>query len=433
MAKRTVRQAFLPIACLLLLVALLPAVSAGETVRFTVQPKGGTAINYEDFIITWKTEPDVRVMLQMRSSDTEDWGNVDWITSPHKLNMFNFSSQYRLSAETDGDEVYSDVFVVTWEMPAEITTADVSVPSLSDLPLGYASAPVLPVRVTNTGAYPITKPFIELGSIDTAVELIQNREPVTILPGETDESTWSVRPLPGLGIGWYETGIYLMSPNLDPYAEGAYANVSFEVVESDVDITYVLACDDVYFGRLEVDYPEQDTFDLTVRNVGTGNVTNVHIYTEDSDTSFFHLYRNVFTVEQLNAGMDTGTSWYVRLNGGLDTGVYETDLKVYADELPDPLLIHLRAEIVGPGAGNEIGGMDGDPLGGSTAQSRPEGELTQPGTASGPESAVEPVSADPASASVPTWVWVLICAAGLLLAAVIVLTVLLVRKKGKRE
>ena len=399
--------------CLLALTAaLLPiSASADETVRFTEQPKGGTAINYSDFIVTWKTDPEVRVMLQTRSSDTEDWGNIEWITSPWALNERNYSAQYRLSAEVSEGEVVSDVFTVSWVKPDQITSAIVSVEDFPSLPLGYEECPVLPVTVTNTGTCALTDPLFEL--TDTSVcDLIQNREPQDILPGESDDVTWSIRLWPGLGVGSYECGLYLHSPNLDP-EDDPFRYVAVEILESGAEITYKMECEPIFFGKLETGYPEQDTFDLTVRNVGTGNLTNVHLYTEDANTDFFHLTRHLWTVEQLNAGTNTGSSWYVRLNGGLDPGVYETQIKVFADELTEPLLVTLRAEIVGPGQGGGTGRESGENGSAAAASGDPD------------------VSGEPGSGSVPAWVWIIVAASAVLLIAVVILTVVLVKNKKK--
>ncbi|MBP5231193.1 MAG: hypothetical protein ILO68_05620 [Clostridia bacterium] len=415
-----VRALLLGLCLFALAVALLPVfASADATVRFTEQPKGGTAINYSDFVVTWKTEPEVRVMLQTRSSETEDWGNVEWITSPWALNERNFTSQYRLSAEVPEGEVVSDVFTVSWVKPDQMTSAVVSVDDFPALPLGYEECPLLPVTVTNTGACALTDPFFEL--TDTSVcDLIQNREPEELLPGESDSVTWSIRLWPGLGVGSYECGLYLHSPNLDPENDPC-RYVAVEVLDSGAEITYEMACDPVFFGRLEAGYPEQDTFDLTVRNVGTGNLTNVHLYTDDANTDFFHLTRNLWTVEQLNAGTNTGSSWYVRLNGGLDPGVYETQIKVYADELAEPLLVTLRAEIVGQGQGGETGSEDGET--GPAPEASGETEVSGAG---------ETVSSDPGSESVPSWVWIVVAAAAVLLIAVVVLTVVLLTRSRRK-
>ena len=407
--------------------ALLPASAAG-TVRFTEQPKGGTAINYSDFAVTWKTDREVRVMLQTRSSETEDWGNIEWITSPWALNGRDYTAQYRLSAETEDGEVYSDVFTVSWVRPENMTQAVLSVDDFPVLPLGYGECPVLPVTVTNTGTNELTDTFIEL--TDTSVcDLIQNREPVSLLPGQSDSETWSIRLWPGLGIGEYECGLYLHSPNLAP-DDGPFRYVSAEIRESGEKITYILQSDILFFGRLETGYPEQDTIDLTVRNIGTGNLTNVHLYTEDADMSFFRLTRNLWTVETLYAGTDTGSSWYVRLETDLEPGVYETRIMVYADELAEPLPVVLRAEIVRPG---EESVFDFDP-GPGTAVSSPA-ESGEPSVSEGEPSAPageESASSGTGTGSVPGWVWIVVAASAVLVIAVIVLAVALSKSRKKK-
>ena len=299
------------LAVILALCLLLPALPAAaeEDVVFTVQPQGGEADNFSDFVITWETSgAPARFMLQTRENETYDWGNVDWITSPHTLNNDNYSAEYRLMAEreSDGEVFYSEPFAITWRVSPEATTASLSEVTFEVLPLGYADPPALPITVTNTGDRPLKAPSLEMGyGGDEYFEIVVLRTPSDLPAGASDSETWAVRPRPGLGVGDYHELFYLSSISLETL-ESAPATLT--VIESDAAITYSLTASDVDFGTLPLGYQTPADITVTVRATGTAALTKVHLKQDESNTSFFVLHQNHASIDRLNAGTSSGCS-----------------------------------------------------------------------------------------------------------------------------
>ena len=330
------------------LLAALSFAAAAEDVVFTVQPQSAKTTTGKTVTITWETNiPCEDFMLQSRDSAKYDWANNDYITSPYTTMEYNnpFYQEYCIAANINSDNpVYSDVFTLEWALPENMTEVEMSSVDITDLPLGYTERPVYPISVKNVGEYEVIDPTLAVFEPSDFCEIIENKKPHNIKPGETDDTTWSVRPKAGLGIGEYLSYVYIISENV---STGTSANVLFTVVESDVKITYAMASDGVDFGTLEYGYGEQPSFDIVVRSTGTGNLHNVHLVRGDADTSFFDIQTNNGTIVSLNAGTDSGYNWSARLRRGLEPGDYSTQIKVYCDELDDPITVTLKARITG--------------------------------------------------------------------------------------
>ncbi|MBO4453243.1 MAG: hypothetical protein J5793_04850 [Clostridia bacterium] len=329
------------------LVLALPVIAfADEDVVFTVQPQSAEGDNNTDLSFTWETSgAECTFMLQMRENETYDWGNVAEITSPYSMNMMDYTAQYRIMANraSDGREYFSDVFSLTWRPGKDITHASIGEIGFGDLPLGYGEIPAVPIPVTNIGENAIRAPKLELSEDGMQYfELIINREPTDIPAGATDSETWSVRPKTGMGIGHYREYTYLSARNIESYEWGV---IEMWVVESGVEITYALDADEVDFGKLYFGYDLPEDRVLTVRSSGTGALTNVHIKNDDPNNTFFRLFMNSPTISRLGAGTDSGTNWYIRLEPDLDEGHYSAVLKVYADEIAEPLEVYVIARV----------------------------------------------------------------------------------------
>lgn len=328
-----------------MILALNTSAFATEVYKFTVQPKGGEASNNQPFTFTWETNVKCNYLLQSRDGESYDWGNIDWIESPYSVEMADYTAQFRIMAtDIDNDiEFYSDIFTITWKPAKDSTNVSMSSAEFADVLLGYDDVETLPITVTNTGAYELRKPTVFMGDgSDQYFEIVQNGEPHNLLPGESDSITWSIRPKKGLDIGHYHELFYLSAENIAEYAS---ATCDLQVNESAVELTYSMDANNIDFGTHEEGYGSIDGITLTVRATGTGNLTKVHIKTDGSDKSFFTLKQNQPETENLAAGTDTGSNWYVYLNNGLKPGDYSTYISVYAAEITEPVKVKISAKI----------------------------------------------------------------------------------------
>ena len=337
--------------CLLFALALFAsfcgAGSAEEAIVFTVQPKGGETTNEQYFTFTWEATGNGRYMLQSREDETYNWGNIDWITSPHSMENSNYQAQYRIMAvrESDGAEFFSDPFTVRWKPADDLTRVTLEDVSFADLPLGYAAPDALPIRVTNIGDKTLREPRVFMGDGgEEYFEIVVNKQPKDLPAGATDSETWSIRPKPGLGVGWYHELFYLGAANIETYASAA---ADLNVTPSDVEITYRIDANDVDFGVLRKGYRDVADIDLVVRAAGTGNLTKVHLMTEEDGQRFFSLKQNNGMIDHLTAGTGSRSNWYVVLNGGLEPGEYSETVKIYAAEVSEPKTVTVRVKIVG--------------------------------------------------------------------------------------
>ena len=319
-------------------------VLAEEKFAFTKQPVGGTAEYNKDFTITWETNDNTcKYMLQMRDGAGYEWGNSDYVTSPHKENYsFDFKSDYRIMAMCGDDTYYSNPITISWSKPNNITTANLKDIEIGDLPLGYNNSKTYPVSITNTGAYEIISPKLVFGEDYDYCEIIQNKTPHNIKPGETDNTTWSIKPKKGLGIGRYDTYVYLKSENIPA---GTSFAVLFWVIESDVKTTYSASVNTIDFGTLTKGYEKQTDKNLIVKATGTGNLSHVRIVRGESNTTFFDIQTNNSTINTLSAGTDSGKNWSIKLRNGLEPGNYSEQIKVYADELKNPVIATVKVKI----------------------------------------------------------------------------------------
>ena len=306
---------------------------------FTKQPVGGTATHNKDFTITWETNDNsCQYILQMRDKEGAPWGNGDYVTSPHKENYsFDFKSDYRIMAMCGDDTYYSNAITISWVKPNNITTASLKDIEIGDLPLGYDNSKTYPVSITNTGAYEIISPKLELGEGYDYCEIIQNKTPHNIKPGETDNTTWSIKPKKGLGISRYDTYVYLKSENIPA---GTSFAVLFWVVESNVEITYNASASSIDFGTLNKGYSKQEDKNFVVKATGTGNLSHVYIARGESNNTFFDIQTNSPTIDT-----DTGKNWSIKLRSGLEPGNYSEQIKVYADELKNPVIATIKVKI----------------------------------------------------------------------------------------
>lgn len=344
--KRIIKP-FIIVLIVLSLMPALPSLSsfcAAEEVVFTKQPVGGSALNNHPFTVTYEVSSDLPCYLEMREGEFYDWGVMDEVTSPFTLNMANCSFQYRLRIDPEYGSVYSDVFTVTFAPSDKITTAEGEYKIIGDFPLGYGVESAFSVSLTNTGENDlvINRAYVP---DDSPVVLIENRAPLPIKPGQTDSETWSVRPKDGLGIGYYEGSVFFESDNLE--LGTASSTVRFWVVESDVPITYELSVSDIDLGVYRSGDPLPPSVDLVLRATGTGNLTKVRLLTDGANKDFFQLKTNNSTLDQLNAGMDSGTNWYINIEPGALPGDYETTIYAYADELAEKVPIKISLRIIG--------------------------------------------------------------------------------------
>lgn len=397
--KKLFIRALCAIICLsVALCALGIRVPADEGVVFTVQPKDAVVLNYHDYEIVFETNVECSVMLQGRENETFNWGNYYFIESGHKMSNVNRTDQFRLMAQYNDEDYYSDIFTVTWKPADDLTEIYIEDIEFGDLPLGYGQPQALPVTFTNTGENTLRNITAKLAE-ETVLELIQNREPHDLAPGKTDSETWSVRPKPGLGIYDYSDSVFFYADNI---SECKYNSIRFQVVESDAEIVYSARAETVDFGDITEEGGVREEKDLVVYATGTGNLTNVHVYLEDPESLFFGIRSYTGGTTNINAGMDSGGTWWIKLNDHIPAGDYEQVIYIYADELAEPLPVTVKARV-----------------------SRSGGEIST-ATESGVPQDEKSASQDGNGGSV---VWIVIGAAAVICAAAI--TVMLIRKKNK--
>lgn len=408
---------------------------ATEVYKFTVQPKGGEAANNQPFTFTWETNANCKYMLQARDNETYDWGNMDWITSPHSLDWTDYTSQFRIMAVViDNDtEFYSDVFTITWKPADDSTEVSMSAVEFAEVLLGYDKVETLPITVTNVGAYTLRTPDVFMGDgSDKYFEIIQNRKPHDLLPGESDNSTWSIRPKKGLGIGDYHELFYLSAENIAEYAS---ASCDLSVKESEVKLTYSMEAKDIDFGTFEEGYGDVDDITLTVRATGTGNLTKIHIKTENAEKQFFMLRQNSAEIDKLAAGTDTGKNWYVYLNSGLEPGDYTAHIQVYAAEIAEPLNVKISAKITAKPVSepSEVSETSEELSEESSEESSEEaGNSTSEGIS---ESGSSSSSDDGKSSPIAKLgnMWLIIAIAGAVVIIIVIIIVLVVLKKSRNK
>ncbi len=206
---------------------------------------------------------------------------------------------------------------------------------------GYTQVEAVPVYVKNTGSEPIVSPTVTVAE-NSSFEIIVNRTPTDIQPGETDSETWSVRPRIGLAYGEYIEVIYLNSPG---FAEPVTGDVNFYVtVAADPNDPAFLEADSVDFGELTVGYEHKGPLPLVASVVGEGRMTGIKLDTHDADLSFFDI-NEVSPSIDLSAGEDSGFNWTVTLKDGLEPGDYETLIRFTADEAADPATVRIKAKV----------------------------------------------------------------------------------------
>ena len=347
MKNNTLRSVLFIILLCVVLSSLPLYTSADGEIVFIKQPVGAELDNFSEYTLSWETtSADCQYIVQT-SFDGVDFGNVSVITSTSYavIEQKNFEEYYRIAAighDENYNDVYyySDVIKITWRTAKDKTTAEIKPIDFGRVQLGYSAIDAVPVAVTNTGKYDIREPQLELGyGSDQLFEIIQNKEPHNIKPGETDDTTWSLRPRDGLGIGDYNENLYLAAKNFEDYIN---SGILFSVTDSGAELSYELSCDDIDLGTLEYGYSEQDAVDLVLHATGTGNLTSV--YAEISEGDFFTFYANTGYID-LYAGTDSMTNWYVRLNSGLEPGDYEGTVKAWSNETPEPTVIKISARI----------------------------------------------------------------------------------------
>lgn len=312
--------------------------SSATEFEFIEQPVGGTANNREYFEFSWKTNIDCRVMLESREDETHDWGSIDYIESPYRMESTNYSAEYRLRAFVNDDEYYSNPFRITWKPADNLTTVEIADIDFGEVPLGYLEAPSYNVTITNTGNYDLENVEAYLAE-SSYLELIHNNPYVALKPGETDTVSFSVRPKVGLGSGNYSDSVFIRASNID---EVVYNTCTLTIGEPHGPVQYGLEARDIDFGLLTFSDGWEEF--LVVSATGSGNLTNVHVKVDGADT-FFRLIANNYQLDTLNAGMTSENNWYVRLNPDLPDGEYSATIYVYAKELDNPVPVTISAVV----------------------------------------------------------------------------------------
>ncbi len=240
---------------------------------------------------------------------------------------------------------YTDEFTLTWETASTTTTAEVSGSDFGSYELGYTEVDTLPITVTNTGDNDLTNWYIKLES-DECFELITDGEPADLAPGESNTTTYSIKPKTGFGVETYSVYYVLHSSNLET---GVVGQVLFAVTENGAELTYEMSVNDVDFGTLEYDYKTSEHKYITISSVGTGSLTNVKLKLGDGD-KFFDVTADNLYLDQIAAGSNSGENWKVNLVSGLEPGTYETQIEALADELTEPVLVTIKVVIKEEGA-----------------------------------------------------------------------------------
>ena len=345
---------------------LFTSASAADKVVFIKQPTGGITENGTDFTVTFETNVECECMLQSRENERYDWGNYNFVTSPFTIiGELDRSEEFRLTAYGEnGEEYHSDIFKVTWKTPDDITEITVNEIDFGTFAYGTDIAPV-PLVIRNTGKYTLRSPSIEIGWDDRDyIEVIQNKEPHDIKPGEVDSATWSVRPKPDLGSGDYYCSVYIHAPNLvNASNEGSACRF---VITDSGDAEFAIRAQDVDFGSLEAGFTGTYSQPLTVSASGSGNLHNVHL--KLNEPGFFRLSCTYIELAEMKAGTTSGNNWEIVLLPGLAAGYYEHVIEVYADELTEPYYVTVRA-VVGEvsEADTEPSGQAGETEDGNTA------------------------------------------------------------------
>ena len=85
-------------------------------------------------------------------------------------------------------------------------------PAFEDLTAGYRrdALPVASARVENTGAEPVTIKAARLNGSSSNCFTLTAAKNVTVAPGETDESSFTVAPIPNLPAGEYSAVLVLI-------------------------------------------------------------------------------------------------------------------------------------------------------------------------------------------------------------------------------
>ena len=328
------------LAAIVAAVLLIPNVCAsGQEIIFTVQPRGGTADNGCDFTVTFETNVECDCMLQMREDETYDWGNINYVTSPFTLCNVNKSFQYRLMTDTDSGDYYSDIFAVTWKNPADLTSVTVDEIVFDSVEYGTAVEPK-PVVIRNVGKYALRSVSIEASS-DGYYELIQNKEPHDIMPGEVDSETWSVVPSRYVGEGYYTDLVHFHALNVEDNYFNAFIYIT--VTGGSPEFDYSLIANDIDFGTLPeggTDVPAQP---LTVTVTGSGSLHNVRL--KIGEPEFFRLSCTYLELSEMRAGTNSGDNWEIVLYEALPAGYYEHSIEIYADELTEPYTVTVKAAV----------------------------------------------------------------------------------------
>ncbi len=339
-----------------LLAALLCTVSfAADKIVFTKQPTGAAVENGTDVTVTFETNVECRCLLQGRENETYDWGNYDYVESPFTiLGRVDTSEDFRIIAWDDsGGEYYSDIFKVTWKSPDDITEITLDGIDFGTFAYGTDIKPV-PLVIKNTGAYTLRSPSVEVGWDERDyIEIIQNKEPHDIKPGETDSETWSVRPTPNLGSGDYYCYIYVRALNISEGISDACI-CRFEITGGGEGAA--ISARDIDLGNHTVGYTETVSVPLTVSASGDANLHNVHI--KLNSPTFFRLSCTYLELYEMKAGTTSGNNWEVVLQPGLPSGYYEHVIEVWADEVKEPFKVTVRANIADPSVEDETGAED---------------------------------------------------------------------------
>ncbi len=343
---------------------LAVCVSADEGGVFTVQPKSATLENFEPYEFVFSTSVECDCMLQTRENETYDWGNMETIESGYAVSWPNTTAQFRLWAEIDGVDHYSDTVTVTWQDADDVTEIYIEDIEFGYLQIGYGQPAAVPLTVKNTGDNALRNIRAYIAE-NSAIELIQNREPHVLAPGETDSETWSVRPRQGLGAGDYSDSVFFEANIHDV----VYNSVRFTVESDGAEPVYSARADVIDYGVITESGERPEPKDLVVYANGTGNLTKVHVYSGNAEDLVFMVISYSGGETDIRAGMDSGSTWWVKLNDYIPAGDYEQTVYVYAAELSEPVPVTVKVKVVSE---NE----SGDPADGSAAEQT--GQETSP-------------------------------------------------------
>ena len=318
-------------------------VSYGENTGFKKQPEGGFADNNKDFTVTWETYGDVECYIQSRKDETEPWGTIEiGLRSSYVLiGEYNFSEQYRIVI-TDTEEK-SDVFTVTWR-PAENASGVEHIDIyLGDIKQGDLTDNTFPLIIKNAGEYDLTglRPYLP---DETMLELIQNKTSDRVKAGETDEETWSVKIRTNAPLGRYWENVFFEADNLTEMCNITY---DFFIVEGDKELTYSAESQDVSFGTLKVDYDYPEGKKITVRATGDGTLTSVRLVPDEEAEKYFYI-----AIEEAYVTVSPWNDrdvWTVYFNAGLPVGEYKGKIRIYADQLTEPVVINVSAYVTEDG------------------------------------------------------------------------------------